>query len=54
MFGGTVISGALSGYWWLMAALAGAVAYGFGRWRATPKGRIKWDRFVLRLPIFGP
>ncbi|WP_437278865.1 type II secretion system inner membrane protein GspF [Sorangium sp. So ce375] len=42
-----------SSYWWLvLLALAGAV-YGFRRWVRTPKGRLSWDTFVLRAPIFG-
>ncbi|AUX27759.1 general secretion pathway protein GspF [Sorangium cellulosum] len=40
-------------YWWLVIlALVGAV-YGFRRWLRTPKGRLTWDTFVLRAPIFG-
>ncbi|WP_438017456.1 type II secretion system inner membrane protein GspF [Sorangium sp. So ce315] len=40
-------------YWWLvLIAIAGAI-YGFRRWVRTPKGRLRWDTFVLRAPIFG-
>ncbi|MGK4009259.1 type II secretion system inner membrane protein GspF [Sorangium sp. So ce1036] len=40
-------------YWWLVIlALVGAV-YGFRRWVRTPKGRLRWDTFVLGAPIFG-
>ena len=40
-------------YGWLMlAGLALAVA-GFRLWRATPAGRLVWDRFKLRLPLTG-
>lgn len=40
-------------YWWLVIlALIGAV-YGFRRWLRTPKGRLRWDTFVLGAPIFG-
>lgn len=41
--------------WWfiifpvLIAAISGAVAY-----FRSPTGRPKWDRFVLRAPLFGP
>jgi general secretion pathway protein F len=48
------ISDMLSGYWWLIAMILTGVGIGFSRWKATPKGRMKWDRFVLRTPIFGP
>ncbi|WP_437676219.1 type II secretion system inner membrane protein GspF [Sorangium sp. So ce131] len=40
-------------YWWLvLLAMVGGV-YGFRRWVRTPKGRMAWDTFVLRAPIFG-
>ncbi len=39
--------------WWLMALLAAATIWGFRRWLATEKGRERWDRFVLRTPLFG-
>jgi MSHA biogenesis protein MshG len=40
-------------YWpALTAMVAGAVA-GFRSWVATPKGRMAWDRYKLRLPIAG-
>jgi general secretion pathway protein F len=48
-----LISNLIAGYWWLMLAMLGGGIYGFNRWRNTPEGRKKWDRFVLRLPIFG-
>src|SRR5262249_22254492 len=37
----------------LLFPLLGAASYGFCRWKASPKGRPVWDRFVLRAPIFG-
>jgi type IV pilus assembly protein PilC len=46
-------SDALQSYWWAMGAgIAGGV-FLFKRWIATSAGRLTWDRFVLRLPIFG-
>ena len=40
-------------YWWaLILGIAGSV-WGFRRWRATPAGKMKWDGFILRVPIFG-
>lgn len=49
-----LMSNLLSDFWWLLLALGAAGAYGFQRWRATPRGRLLWDRLVLQLPIFGP
>ena len=48
------VSDFAAGYWWLVAILIGAGVYGFRRWNATPKGRLTWDRIVLKMPIFGP
>jgi type IV pilus assembly protein PilC len=31
----------------------GAIAYGFRRWKRTESGREAWDRFKLKIPIFG-
>jgi general secretion pathway protein F len=47
------VSHMLATYWWLLFGTLGAGIYGFRRWRNTPKGRLTWDRFVLRVPIFG-
>lgn len=41
--------------WW--PALLGAIVAAFvavNRWIATEQGRLKWDRYKLRLPIIGP
>ncbi len=40
-------------FWYIM--IIGGVVGGslFGKWRKTKAGRIKWDRFMLRIPIFG-
>jgi general secretion pathway protein F len=43
----------IAGYWWLMIMAAVGAVIGFRRWHATTDGRRKWDRFVLRTPIFG-
>jgi general secretion pathway protein F len=48
------ISAILSGYWWLIAAVAGISWYFFRRWLNTPEGRLIWDRRLLALPLLGP
>ncbi len=49
-----LVSDFASNYWWLvLAAVAGGIWY-FRRWRATAEGRVAWDRFMLRTPLFGP
>jgi general secretion pathway protein F len=47
------LSSFMARFWWaVLAALVFAV-WSFLRWRATPAGRARWDRWVLRAPIFG-
>ena len=48
------VSDIFSNYWWLIGGLLIAGVYWFRRWKASEKGRKKWDLFVLDLPLFGP
>jgi general secretion pathway protein F len=43
----------VSDWWWGLILLAGAAAWWFLRWKETPGGRGRWDRFKLTVPIFG-
>ncbi|MCS6797114.1 MAG: type II secretion system inner membrane protein GspF [Myxococcota bacterium] len=46
-------SDVLTGWWWLLLGLlVGAIAW-FRRWKRSPEGRRRWDRFVLRVPQIG-
>jgi general secretion pathway protein F len=47
------VSNTFSDYWWAILILAGGGFWYFRRWRATEKGRMKWDTLMLRVPIFG-
>lgn len=47
------ISGVLTSLWWLVTALIVGGVVGFRRWKKTEAGETAWDRFKLRLPIFG-
>jgi len=47
------VSNFAAGYWWLLILLIGAGTWRFRRWKKTPDGRMKWDTFCLRAPIFG-
>ena len=43
----------MQGYWWLIILVTIGIVYGFMRWKRSRKGRERWDRFVLKAPIFG-
>jgi general secretion pathway protein F len=47
------LSGFLTGYWWLLLAGIFLTAAYLGRFRNSPEGRLKLDRWVLRLPGWG-
>ncbi len=40
-------------YWLLMVAAIVAMMFAFRAWLGTPKGREKWDKIRLRMPIVG-
>lgn len=47
------VSGFLSKAWWmLLIALVGTIV-GHRRWRKSPSGRLVWDSFLLKMPLFG-
>jgi type IV pilus assembly protein PilC len=45
------ISNVVTGYWYLLILGTVGGAYGFAKWKKTPKGRGLWQRFLLRLPF---
>lgn len=48
------VADVIRNYWWLLVPLiAGSIFY-FFRWKKSKKGRPKWDRFTLRVPVLGP
>jgi general secretion pathway protein F len=47
------VSNVVSGYWWLIIGGLVLAIYLFRRWKRTPAGRMKWDAFRLRAPLFG-
>ncbi|MCW8887351.1 MAG: type II secretion system F family protein [Motiliproteus sp.] len=47
------ISDFMRTYWYLLLGAFAASLFGFLRYVKTEKGRLKWDRFKLRLPIVG-
>ena len=49
-----LISGVLSGYWWLILGAVGGSWHFFRRWLNTEEGRLSWDRRLLGIPLLGP
>jgi general secretion pathway protein F len=47
------VSDTLASYWWLIAGLITLAVVLFQRWKKTPEGRMRWDTFRLKAPIFG-
>jgi type II secretion system protein F len=47
------VSNFAAGYWWLILMMLGGGIWWFRRWKKTPAGRMKWDTFCLKAPIFG-
>lgn len=43
----------MASYWWLLALTIALGTYLFRRWKKTPTGRLRWDGFLLRLPVIG-
>ncbi len=43
----------LRDFWWLMMLLGVGTVWGFRRWKRTKDGTEKFDRFTLKVPIFG-
>jgi type IV pilus assembly protein PilC len=45
------ISGIVTGYWYLLIFGTVGGAFGFYKWKQTPRGRAMWQRFLLRVPF---
>jgi general secretion pathway protein F len=49
----TFTSDVVAGYWWMVLTVLAGSVWWFRKWKITPVGRMKWDTFVLRVPLFG-
>jgi len=47
------VSNFMAGYWWLMLIVTVGGIYFFRRWKRTEEGKMSWDLFLLRVPVFG-
>lgn len=48
------MSGIARSYWWLIFIVVGSLVFLVRRYIKTPKGRLRWDGFLLKMPVFGP
>ncbi|MBK7056366.1 MAG: type II secretion system F family protein [Leptospiraceae bacterium] len=47
------ISSAIINFWWLMIGSVFGAYYAFNRFKTSEEGKKKWDRFFLKVPVFG-
>jgi general secretion pathway protein F len=47
------VSGVVANFWWLLIAVTAFGVWFFQRWKKKPAGKLKWDTFRLKMPIFG-
>jgi len=40
-------------YWWLLGAIVAGIIFGFKRYINTESGRLWWDGFKMKAPVFG-
>lgn len=48
------ISNGVRNHWLVLILCIGGAIFGFNKWVNTTAGRYQFDRFLLRLPVFGP
>jgi general secretion pathway protein F len=47
------VSNALAKYWWLIVLMGVGTVYGLRHWISTPRGRLAWDHWKLRVFVLG-
>ena len=48
------LSGFITGNWYYIIGVAAGVFYGVRAWKNSKSGAEQWDRWQLKLPVFGP
>ena len=48
------LSHAMTSYWYLIFGIPVALVVAWRSWVGTKAGRVQWDSFVLKVPVFGP
>ncbi len=47
------ISDAITGYWWLMLLTIFGGSIALSKWKSSEEGKKIWDKYFLKIPIFG-
>ncbi len=47
------LSSVLAGWWFIIIPGMVGACVGFWYWKNTPEGKDNWDRFILKVPLFG-
>lgn len=47
------MSDLFANWWFVVFPAMGLAIWGFFRWKKSPRGREKWDRFILKVPFVG-
>ena len=47
------VSNIVGGYWWALIGGFVAAVYSFRRFKSTPSGKLRWETFRLKAPLFG-
>src|SRR5881392_906650 len=48
------VSDFMRNFWWVIILAAGGTFFGIRAWGRTERGRQTWDKWKLKLPVFGP
>ncbi|MBT8212380.1 MAG: type II secretion system F family protein, partial [Acidimicrobiia bacterium] len=48
-----ILSVIFSSYWWAVILVSVGGFFGIRAWKKTPDGALMWDKFKLKMPIFG-
>jgi type IV pilus assembly protein PilC len=48
------LSHVMTSYWYLIFGTPIVLAFAWRTWVGTQAGRVQWDTFVLKVPVFGP
>jgi general secretion pathway protein F len=47
------VSDVMAGGWFVILPAIAGICFGFYKWKESPEGKDKWDRFILQVPVVG-